>query len=202
MPPPAAPAANANANGRTQPSSPQTAAPPTPQQGNKANPKKKNETKETKAKRATKKGSAANLNAGATPSADPTQEAATPTPATPITPVHQNSFKTGPNGAVQPVANGQPIPSVPNAGVSSAQPDMGFNMNDNQPVCIFSILQLLMSADSPQFDNFEFQNPAGSMDVLTDFDFDSFLNDTNGGDNDNYNFDPSFLQETEISEAV
>lgn len=51
MPPPAAPA-NANANGRTQPSSPQgsTAAPPTPQQSNKANPKKKNETKETKTK--------------------------------------------------------------------------------------------------------------------------------------------------------
>ncbi|KAM3071446.1 hypothetical protein ACMFMF_007917 [Clarireedia jacksonii] len=187
MPPPAAPAANANANGRTQPSSPQTAAPPTPQQGNKANPKKKNETKETKAKRATKKGSAANLNAGATPSADPTQEAATPTPATPITPVHQNSFKNGPNGAVQPVANGQSMATAPNAGVSSAQPDLTstFNMNDNQ------------------FDILEFQNPAGgNMDVLTDFDFDSFLNDTNGGDNDNYNFDPSFLQETEISEAV
>lgn len=51
MPPPAAPA-NAGANGRTQPSSPQgsTAAPPTPQQSNKANPKKKNETKETKTK--------------------------------------------------------------------------------------------------------------------------------------------------------
>jgi len=84
------------------------------------------------------------------------------------------------------VANGQPMPTVPNAGVSSAQPDMGFTMNDNQP-----------------FDSMiEFQNPAGSMDVLTDFDFDSFLNDTNGGDNDNYNFDPSFLQETEISEVV
>lgn len=51
MPPPAAPA-NASANGRTQPPSPQgsTAAPPTPQQSNKANPKKKNETKETKTK--------------------------------------------------------------------------------------------------------------------------------------------------------
>jgi hypothetical protein len=50
MPPPMAPAANTNPNDRTQPSFPQTAAPPTPQQGNKANPKKKNETKETKAK--------------------------------------------------------------------------------------------------------------------------------------------------------
>ena len=51
MPPPSAPTAGANANGRTQPSSPQqNAAPPTPQQANKANPKKKNESKETKAK--------------------------------------------------------------------------------------------------------------------------------------------------------
>lgn len=48
MPPPAAPAA---ANGRTQTSSPQqNVAPPTPQQTNKANPKKKNDGKETKAK--------------------------------------------------------------------------------------------------------------------------------------------------------
>jgi hypothetical protein len=49
MPPPSAPAPATN--GRTQPSSPQPgAAPPTPQQANKANPKKKNESKDTKAK--------------------------------------------------------------------------------------------------------------------------------------------------------
>lgn len=47
MPPPSAPAATAATNGRTQPSSPQqNAAPPTPSQANKANPKKK----DTKAK--------------------------------------------------------------------------------------------------------------------------------------------------------
>ncbi|CAD6440371.1 6f878186-cc7d-4dcd-94b6-b3f306503f3c [Sclerotinia trifoliorum] len=189
MPPPAAPA-NAGVNGRTQPSSPQgsTAAPPTPQQSNKANPKKKNEAKETKTKRATKKGSAANLNAGATPSADQTQEAATPTPATPITPVHTKSFNNGPNpnGAVQPV-NGQPMAAAPNAGVSSSQPDPlnSFPMND-QP-----------------FDMLEFQNPmGGNSDVLTDFDFDSFLNDSTGGADDTYNFDPSFLGDNEISETV
>ena len=51
MPPPSAPAAGAAANGRTQPSSPQqNAAPPTPSQTNKANPKKKNESKDSKAK--------------------------------------------------------------------------------------------------------------------------------------------------------
>ena len=51
MPPPSAPAAGAAATGRTQPSSPQqNAAPPTPSQTNKANPKKKNESKDSKAK--------------------------------------------------------------------------------------------------------------------------------------------------------
>lgn len=52
---------------------------------------------------------------------------------------------------------------------------------------------------------FEFQNPmGGSTDVLTDFDFDSFLNDSNGGGEDTYNFDPSgFLADNnEISETV
>jgi hypothetical protein len=51
MPPPSAPAASAAANGRTQPSSPQqNPAPPTPQQTNKAAPKKKAESKDSKAK--------------------------------------------------------------------------------------------------------------------------------------------------------
>ena len=50
MPPPSAVPAGNGANGRTQPSSPQQgAAPPTPSQGNKANPKKKNDSKENKA---------------------------------------------------------------------------------------------------------------------------------------------------------
>ncbi|ESZ93778.1 hypothetical protein SBOR_5834 [Sclerotinia borealis F-4128] len=190
MPPPAAPV-NANANGRTQPSSPQgsIAAPPTPQQSNKANPKKKNETKETKTKRATKKGSAANLNAGATPSADPTQEAVTPTTATAITPVQTKGFNNGsnPNGAAQTV-NGQSMATAPNNGGSSSQPDPmnAFPMND-QP-----------------FDMLEFQNPmGGNTDVLTDFDFDSFLNDSTGGADDSYNFDPTgFLGDNEMSETV
>jgi len=52
MPPPPAVAAGPAANGRTQPPSPQQnpAQPPTPSQANKANPKKKNETKDSKAK--------------------------------------------------------------------------------------------------------------------------------------------------------
>lgn len=48
----------------------------------------------------------------------------------------------------------------------------------------------------------EFNNPMnGNSDVLTDFDFDSFLNDSTGGADDNYNFDP-YLGENEISETV
>lgn len=51
MPPPSAPATGAATNGRTQPPSPQqNAAPPTPSQANKANPKKKAESKDSKAK--------------------------------------------------------------------------------------------------------------------------------------------------------
>lgn len=50
MPPPAAPAAAAATNGRAPASPQQGAAPPTPQQANKPNPKKKSETKESKAK--------------------------------------------------------------------------------------------------------------------------------------------------------
>ena len=45
MPPPSAPTAGAPANGRTQPSSPQSAAPPTPSQANKAAPKAKKDAK-------------------------------------------------------------------------------------------------------------------------------------------------------------
>jgi hypothetical protein len=50
MPPPAAPAAATATNGRAPGSPQQGAAPPTPQQANKPNPKKKNETKDSKAK--------------------------------------------------------------------------------------------------------------------------------------------------------
>ncbi|EHK99933.1 putative LisH domain-containing protein [Glarea lozoyensis 74030] len=133
MPPPSAPA-GAVANGRTQPSSPQSvAAPPTPNQANKANPKKKPDAKDTKAKRATKKGSAANLNAGATPSADAPTDGPTPTPQTPITPSH-NKFG-GQNGAVQPPTNGQPPapPANPGLAVAQQQPEQMPNfggMND------------------------------------------------------------------------
>lgn len=186
MPPPSAPAANPAANGRTQPPSPQqNPAPPTPSQSNKANPKKKAESKDSKAKRATKKGSTANLNAGATPSADAENAGATPTPATPITPVHPKSFQ---NGAVQPVTNGQPPAPAANPGVVSQQPD--------------PLQGGALNFDSSAFDfqgGMDFANPGnGNMDVLQDFDFDSFLHQDGEGV-DNFNFDSSaFLDGNEI----
>jgi len=183
MPPPSAPAANPAANGRTQPPSPQQPpAPPTPSQTNKANPKKKAESKDSKAK----KGSAANLNAGATPSADAENAGATPTPATPITPVHPKSFQ---NGAVQPVTNGQPPAPTANTNVVSQQSD--------------ALQSGGLNFDASGFDfpsSMDFANPNnGNMDVLQDFDFDSFLHQDAEGV-DNFNFDSSaFLDGGEIN---
>ncbi|CAL3968490.1 unnamed protein product [Diplocarpon coronariae] len=188
MPPPSAPAANAATNGRTQPPSPQqNAAPPTPSQANKANPKKKTETKDPKAKRPMKKGSTANLTAGATPSADG-DTAATPTPATPITPVHPKSFtgQTGQNGAL-PTANGQPPAPPANPNVVQ-QPDAlqggsGLDFNNN--------FDFTNSMDFAAAGN-------GNMDVLQDFDFDSFLHQ-DGEDVNNFTFDSTaFLDGNEI----
>lgn len=180
MPPPSAPTAGAAGAGRTQPSSPQQqgAAPPTPSQSNKANPKaKKDAPKDNKTnKKGGKKGQAP------TPAADgASQEPATPTPATPITPVHPKSFN-GQNGTVQPMANGQ----QPAATAAPQQPDplggMAFDSNAGL-----------------DFQGFEFTNPtAGSMDVLQDFDFDSFLHQDGEGV-DNFSFDTSaFLDGGEI----
>jgi len=183
MPPPAPPAAGANANGRTQPSSPQqqNQAPATPSQINKPNPKKKAESKDTKAKRAPKKATSANINAGATPSADASQEAATPT-ATPSTPLHSKGF-AGQNGAGQPVTNGQPSAATTNAGVAPPQQSDAMTFMDN----------------NAGFDiqTFEFADPAnGNMNVLEAFDFDSFLHQ----DEDNaFSFDTgNFLDNNEI----
>ncbi|RQM07371.1 hypothetical protein DH86_00003101 [Scytalidium sp. 3C] len=186
---PGAPAAGAAAaNGR--PSSPQQPAPPTPNQANKANPKAKKDAKDTKAKRATKKASGANLNSGATPSGEATQEPATPTPATPITPVAPQPFANkGPNGAVQPVTNGQPATAPANVNV--AQPQQPQQQPD--PSLVFGL-------DNTAFDgmgNFEFSNPAGSQDVLQDFDFDSFLHNDDQ-DMNTFNFDTNFLDNSEI----
>ena len=192
MPPPSAPGPGGNANARTQPSSPavSNAAPPTPQQGNKPNPKKKDsKAGEKKVSRrrfasfvrgtddanlqaaAQKK---ANNNAGATPAAEPSQEPEPPTPATPITPVNPGNFaKAGPTAAA-----GQHVPhpqqtSAPPAQVAVAPPAQAdHNMHQ--------------FGSMGDFNELTFADPLATADVLNDFDFDSFLHD---GDNDNGGFD-------------
>lgn len=142
MPPPPAPQVGGNEQQRTQPPSPNQnatpAAPPTPNQTNKANPKGKKERAETKkvsiflfivcsndqyltiVKKPAKKNS---TTTGATPASE-AEPPPTPTPATPSTPRHAQSFSN--NGAQQP-GNGpqqqapppQPVaqpPMDPNAG--------------------------------------------------------------------------------------
>ncbi|KUJ18053.1 uncharacterized protein LY89DRAFT_36187 [Mollisia scopiformis] len=178
MPPPSVPAGGAAANGRATSSPQQNAAPPTPSQVNKANPKKKaaTESKDSKAKRAAKKGSNANLNAGATPSADAdAAAAATPTPATPITPQHPSSFK-GQNGAAQPATNAQP--PAPSANTTVLQQDPVSFMDTNA----FDAFGGNVSMDFANLGN-------GNSDVLQDFDFDSFLHQDEGVGDGSFNFD-------------
>ncbi|KAK0708629.1 hypothetical protein B0H67DRAFT_345468 [Lasiosphaeris hirsuta] len=200
-PPPSAPAAaTAAANSRNTTSSPQTstAAPPTPQQGNKPAPKKK-DTKNAKSKAATQKKAGPNLNAGTTPAAeaDPPQE--TPTPATPITPINPQSFGKNQNvNAAQAVPNGQPAASAPPQAVApvAAQthtdPNRGPNFMDPAGPLVSSVWNTRASASTnpPQDFSMDFANPLTSGDVLTDFDFDSFLHDTNGGEDAGFGFDP------------
>lgn len=187
MPPPSAPAAGGSAQRGGQPSSPNSGgAPPTPSQANKANPKgKKGKEGENARKvraltplrkptdtqqRPNKKNSTANADA-----ADPP---ATPTPSTPITPVHPASFNgsggKGPNAAANPAPTSnpsQPVQQMPPTDQTSNHFD---NFGDSQAFNLdFSTLE----------------NP----DVLENFDFDSFLNqsgtDDLGGDNFGAGFD-------------
>ncbi|KAK3954440.1 hypothetical protein QBC32DRAFT_207803 [Pseudoneurospora amorphoporcata] len=181
MPPPSAPptaAAMTNAaNSRNATSSPQVtnAAPPTPNQGNKPAPKKK-ETKNAKNKAATQKKSNQNLNAGATPAADADQPQEPPAPATPITPVNPATFGKNQVGN-QVVQNGQPAAPVPPPSVPQVaappHPDPAQNNNFAEPMMNFDV---------------EFANPLTSNDVLNDFDFDSFLHDNdNSGEPFDFN---------------
>ncbi|KAL4972725.1 hypothetical protein BDW66DRAFT_116473 [Aspergillus desertorum] len=177
MPPPQPPAANAS---RQPPPSPQTgnAAPPTPQPATKTAPKKK-ETKD-RAKRPTKKTAAAAAaaaanNTTATPSSE-AEQPPTPTPATPITPQHHQSFnKSGANAT----AGAPPQPTSAPAQQTLVQPPP-----PDQTQQSFNDLAMPdPSAFSLDFSALE--NP----DILENFDFDTFLNtDT---DTAGFGFDPS-----------
>ncbi|KAI4943588.1 hypothetical protein J4E91_009225 [Alternaria rosae] len=155
MPPPPAPT---NEPPRPEPSpSVSNQAPPTPNQGNKANPKKK-VTKDNKKPANNKKGA----NAGSTPATTNGEEPPTPTsstPVAPITPVHKQSFNQGQNGQPQPV---QP------------QPPSDQNMDNGGPP--FGNID----GDPNGFDlGLNFGDDPGALET---FDFDSFLQ--TGNDND------------------
>ncbi|KAB2099417.1 hypothetical protein AG0111_0g12350 [Alternaria gaisen] len=154
MPPPPAPT---NEQPRPEPSpSVSNQAPPTPNQGNKANPKKK-VTKDNK-KPANKKG-----NAGATPATSNGEEPPTPTsstPVAPITPVHKQSFNQGQNGGPQQPVQPQPPSDQP---MDNGGPPFGNIDGDPNGIDLA----------------FNFGDDAGA---LENFDFDSFLH--TGNDND------------------
>jgi hypothetical protein len=225
MPPPSAPAVAATAaNSRNATSSPQTstAAPPTPQQGAKAAPKKKdNKTKSkvrisllgkaralasniTQAAAQKKTGTA--VNAGATPAAETDAAQEPPTPATPITPVNPQSFAKNQNvNAPQVVPNGQPAapPAPPPvAAVPAPIADQNRGSNFMEPAGLVSYAQDPVTrtlADPLQdFSTMDFANPLTSDNVLTDFDFDSFLHDNNTGEDGTFDFNTGFMEGGEI----
>ena len=169
MPPPQAPAAN-NAQ-RNQPGSPPSGnAPPTPSTTNKANPKSKKAKEDANKKRPNKK------NANANPPATEAEPPVTPTPNTPITPVHAQGFNnsTGKGGGP-----GMPNPNQvppPNAAMPPNQPQM------HQPDLSQATFGDFNGADNFNLDFSSLEN----SDVLENFDFDSFLNTSN---EDTFNFD-------------
>ncbi|KAB8262828.1 hypothetical protein BDV32DRAFT_136269 [Aspergillus pseudonomiae] len=185
MPPPQAPPAAGANTGRTQPPSPQTApAPPTPQQANKPAPKKK-ETKDNR-KRTSKKATtaAAAANTAATPSSE-AEHPPTPTPSTPITPQHPNSFnKAGANATSsapqQPTSAPAPQPLVqpppPPPPDQSQQPFNDLSIPD---------------ASAFNLDFSALENP----DILENFDFDTFLN--TDADTAGFGFDPNISYPTD-----
>ncbi|KAF2115089.1 hypothetical protein BDV96DRAFT_92927 [Lophiotrema nucula] len=146
MPPPPAPPAGEQP--RAEPSPSQPAAPPTPSQQNKAGPKKKG-TKDNAKKPANKKGA----NAGANPAASSEDTAPTPTPSTPMTPVHPKSFN-GPNG--QPQAAPAPVQQPPAAPQQPLPVDNGpfGNLGDDN----FSIEDLTSFNQDNTLDNFDFDS--------------------------------------------
>jgi hypothetical protein len=122
-----------------------------------------------------------------------------------MTPIHLSSFKNGQNGAVQPVASGQPAAQPMSAGINPPQqPDSiqgGFPMDSNADVSPrFHLRPEPVLNNGIQFDigTFQFVNPVnGNADVLQDFDFDSFLHQDGEGV-DNFSFDTSGFLEGEI----
>ncbi|KAF2471069.1 uncharacterized protein BDR25DRAFT_30093 [Lindgomyces ingoldianus] len=155
MPPPPAPPAGEQPRAQEPSPSQPAQAPPTPSQTNKANPKKK----PTKDNKKPAKSKAANT--GATPAASGEEPPPTPTPSTPITPMHPKSF-TGQNGQPPAQPQAQPPPAAP--APQQQQPVEPFGNISGEP------------------DDFGILNGFDGSDALENFDFDSFLHvgDDNG----------------------
>ncbi|GIZ42283.1 hypothetical protein CKM354_000555800 [Cercospora kikuchii] len=167
MPPPPAPG-NQPQSG-TQPSSPaQQAAPPTPNQANKPKPGAKKAADNKKGPAAKKGGADAQ-----------SENAPTPTPPPPVTPSNAQAFGNNKNLPMQNGAPGQGPPQSNGPQQNNVQggvPDM-----NNAP---FGALD---GAD--QFSGMDFAN-LDSGDVLDNFDFDSFLNNT--AEDNGLGFDANF----------
>ena len=180
MPPPSAPATGGSAQRGAQPSSPNSGgAPPTPSGTNKPNPKGKKGkegdnarkvchsiydtvSKANNHQRPNKKNSTTTTNTEDPP--------ATPTPSTPITPVHPASFNTS-GGKGPGAANANPAPTSN----PTSQPVQQMNPTTD-PSMNFDTFGAGDQAFNLDFSTLE--NP----DVLENFDFDSFLNQSGEGD--------------------
>ncbi|KAE9572797.1 hypothetical protein CGMCC3_g11119 [Colletotrichum fructicola] len=157
----------------------QQGQPPQQQQQQPQQAPKKKDNKNAKAKAATQKKSNPNLNSGATPAADGTQDQEPPTPATPITPVNPASFKAGQNAPVSAVPNGQP-PAPAAAPAPQVAPQAHSDANQNGSFGMDSTNGMV------DFGAMAFADPLVSDNVLNDFDFDSFLHED--GDNQAFDF--------------
>ncbi|CAD6591660.1 MAG: hypothetical protein ASARMPREDX12_006267 [Alectoria sarmentosa] len=168
MPPPQA-VPNAATNGR--PASP--TAPPTPQTTSKANPKGKKDARERK--KPAKKGSTASV--PPTPASE-AEQPPTPTPATPVTPQHSASFAPSkPDG--QGPANMMP-------GIPSAAPDQLAPQQQDTAMSGFNGLD----GGVDESYSMPFNSDLNNSDILENFDFEQFLQTTDG----DFNFDPSTFE--------
>jgi hypothetical protein len=106
----------------------------------------------------------------------------TPTPSTPITPVNQASFAKGPNPPAAgnaPTSNPTPTtnPSAPQQQAPTVDPAAGAGAFGD------------FTTTSNETFNLDFSG-LESTDVLENFDFDSFLHNTDDGNN-GFSFDPA-----------
>lgn len=180
MPPPQAPAGNAN----RQASSPAQSggnAPPTPSQANKPNPKKKGKEDGAAGGNAggsnKKKPAKKNSQANASGESEPPNK----TPSTPVTPSHPKTVNnTSAKGQATPAAANASAPAAP---VQQMQP----NQNQMPPQPEMQSNSFDFPAD--QSFNLDFST-LDNNDVLENFDFDSFLNTSN---DDAFNFESGMV---------